>query len=130
MRTKTPLWDKTPYAINEKPLDEYLTARGGSGVISRVFRSLRLPGVCLTNLGFLRKHAKGYEAWQVIETIGVGVLLGADRVEDLDQMREDEGVEKMLGYKPGSARMVRDFLDYLPRRLQVGALDQGVSLAA
>jgi hypothetical protein len=34
------LWDKTPYAINPKPLNEYLTARGGAGLISRAFRSL------------------------------------------------------------------------------------------
>ena len=111
MRTKTPLWDKTPYAINPKPLDEYLTARGGVGLISRVFRGLRLPGACLANLGELRKHAKGFECWQMIETINVGVLLGAERVEDLDQLRQDEGVAKFLGYIPASARAVRDFLE-------------------
>jgi hypothetical protein len=111
MRTKTPLWDKTPYAINPKPLDEYLTARGGAGLISRVFRSLRLPGLCLANLGELRKHAKGYECWQMIETIDTGVLLGAERLEDLDQLRQDEGVVKLLGYVPPSARAMRDFLE-------------------
>jgi hypothetical protein len=108
---KTPLWDKTPFAINPKPLDEYLTARGGAGLISRAFRSLRLPGTCLANLGLLRKHDKGYEGWQMIETINTGVLLGAERLEDLDRLREDEGVEKLLGYAPPSARAVRDFLE-------------------
>jgi hypothetical protein len=61
MKYKTPLCDKTPFAINPKPLDEYLTARGGTGLISRVFRSLRLPGTCQANLGALHRHAKGFE---------------------------------------------------------------------
>jgi hypothetical protein len=111
MKNKTPLWDKTPFAINPKPLDEYLTAHGGAGLISRVFRSLQLPGSCLANLSPLRKHAKGYEGWQVIESINAGVLLGAERLEDLDRLREDEGVQKLLGYVPPSARAVRDFLE-------------------
>lgn len=102
---------KTPFAINPKPLDEYLTAHGGAGLISRAFRSLRLPESCLATLGPLRKQAKGYEGWQVIEAITIGVLLGAERLEDLDRLREDEGVQKFLGYVPPSARAVRDFLE-------------------
>jgi hypothetical protein len=131
MKCKTALWDKTPFAINPKPLDEYLTAHGGAGLISRMFRSLRLPGTCLANLGALRKHAKGYEGWQVIETIDTGVLLGAERLEDLDRLREDEGVQKFLGYVPPSARAVRDFLEKFHdedgyQRAKKSAHDQGL----
>lgn len=111
MKSKTPLWDKTPFAINPKPLDEYLTARGGASLISRVFRSLRLPGTCRANMGILHKHAKGFEGWQTIETINVGVMLGAERVEDLDHLREDEGLQKLLGYVPPSSRAIRDYLE-------------------
>jgi len=111
MRPKTALWNKTPFAINPRPLDEYLTAHGGAGLISRTFRGLRLPGTCLANLGELRKHAKGFECWQMIETMNVGVLLGAERVEDLDRLREDEGIGKLFGYVPPSGRAIRDFLE-------------------
>jgi hypothetical protein len=130
MKYKTPLCDKTPFAINPKPLDEYLTARGGTGLISRVFRSLRLPGTCQANLGALHRHAKGFEGWQTIETINVGVMLGAERLEDLDHLRKDEGVQKLLGYTPPSARAIRDYLEKFHdeqgyRRTKDSAHEQG-----
>jgi len=38
-------------------------------------------------------------------------MLGADCVEDIDRLRDDPAVEKMLGYKPASGRAVRDWLE-------------------
>jgi hypothetical protein len=38
-------------------------------------------------------------------------MLGADCVEDVERLRDDPAVEKMLGYTPVSGRAVRDWLE-------------------
>jgi hypothetical protein len=84
---------------------------GGVAVASRAFRGMQLPGACEANLGHLRRIAAGYPSGQIVETTVLAVMIGADCVEDIDRLREDPAVEKMLGYKPASARAVRDWLE-------------------
>lgn len=111
MRTKTPVQWKIPYAISSEPMPGVVTGLGGIAVASRAFRSLNLPGACEANLGAMRRIAAGYTAGQLVETLGVASMLGAECVEDVDRLREDGAVEKMLGYKPPSGRAVRDWLE-------------------
>jgi hypothetical protein len=102
---------KIPYEIAAQPMPGVVTGLGGVAVGSRAFRGMQLPGACEANLGSLRRIAAGYPSGQIVETAVLGVMLGADCVEDLDRLREDPAVEKMLGYKPASARAVRDWLE-------------------
>jgi hypothetical protein len=88
-----------------------VTGLGGVAVASRAFRGMQLPGACEANLSHLRRIAAGYPSGQIVETAVLAVMMGADCVEDLDRLREDPAVEKMLGYKPASARAVRDWLE-------------------
>ena len=111
MRTKTLAQWKIPYAVSPEPMPGVVTGLGGVAVCSRAFRGMQLPGVCEANLGRLREIAAGYPSGQIVETAVIGVMLGADCVEDLDRLREDPAVEKMLGYKPPSARAIRDWLE-------------------
>ena len=60
---------------------------------------------------WLRRITVGYPCGQIVETAVVAVMLGADCVEDIDRLREDPAVEKMLGYAPASARTVRDWME-------------------
>ncbi len=87
------------------------TALGGVAIISRLFRSMSLPGSCDANLEFLRKIELGYTAGQIIESVVSGLLLGIDCVEDINTMRNDFGLEKILGYKVPSVRCIRDWLE-------------------
>ncbi|MEK7753191.1 MAG: IS1380 family transposase [Acidobacteriota bacterium] len=111
MRTKTLAQWKIPYTVSAEPMPGLVTGLGGVAVCSRAFRGMQLPGACEANLGLLRGIAAGYPSGQIVETAVVGVMLGADCVEDLDRLREDPAVEKLLGYKPPSARTVRDWLE-------------------
>jgi len=108
---KTPLWAKTTFAVDPKPISEHLTAHGGMALLARSFRSLKLPGSCLANFDGFKTRARGFEIWQMIESTLVGLLLGADNVEDLDRLREDPSGERLLGYTPPSARTVREMLE-------------------
>ena len=111
MRTKTLAQWKIPYAVSPEPMPGVVTGLGGVAVGSRAFRGMQLPGACEANLGMLRQIAAGYSAGQIVETVVVAVMLGAECVEDVDRLREDPAVEKMLGYKPPSARAIRDWLE-------------------
>ena len=100
-----------PYEIAAEPMPGVVTGLGGVAVASRAFRGMQLPGACEANLDRLRRIAAGYSSGQIVETAVVAVMLGADCVEDIDRMRDDPAVGKMLGYKPASARAIRDWLE-------------------
>jgi len=111
MRPKTPAQYKIAYEISPKPLDGDITGKGGMPIISQAFRGMKLPGACDANLMNLRKIEAGYTPGQIVETMIIGIMLGADCVEDLDNLRDDPVSEKILGYSPASSRTVRDWLD-------------------
>ncbi len=111
MRPKTPAQWKIPYEISPDPMAGTVTGLGGVAVASRAFRGMKLPGACDANLGSLRRIKLGYTPGEVAETVACALLAGAACVEDVDRIREDEAVGKMLGYAPASARSVRDWLE-------------------
>ena len=111
MRTSTPAQWKIPYEVAAEPMAGLVTGLGGVAVASRAFRGLRLPGLFDANLASLRRITAGYTPGQVAETTVVAVMLGADCVEDIERLRNDPAVEKMLGYPPASGRTVRDWLE-------------------
>lgn len=111
MRPKTPAQWKIPYEISADPMGGTVTGLGGVAVASRAFRGMGLPGACDENLGVLRRIRLGYTAGEIAEAVSCALLLGAECVEDMDRLREDPAMEKMLGYRPPSARAVRDWLE-------------------
>ena len=110
MRTKTPIQDKTPFALGQAPMTGILTARAGLSAVSRVLRSLGLPGLCDTHVP-VRQRARGFTAGQQVESLVLLHAAGGDCMDDMEPLRQDDGVTKMLGYSVPSARCVGDFLD-------------------
>lgn len=111
MKTPIPTLEKTPFALDTTPLAGNHTSRAGAGLIARIFRSLKLPAVCEANLPHHRRTRNGFSPAQYIESISVATLLGIDRLEDIDALREDDALSRVLGYQPPSARSTRDFLE-------------------
>jgi hypothetical protein len=111
MRPKTPAQWKIPYEISPEPMAGTVTGLGGIAVTSRAFRGMKLPDACEANLGSLRRIQPGYTPGEVAGTAVCALLAGAGCVEDVDRLREDPAVAKMLGYAPASARSVRDWLE-------------------
>lgn len=109
MRTKTPLLEKTPFAIDENPMSGALTSNAGLSVVSRVLRSLDLGPACQAHLN-IKQRERGFELAQMVECLVLLNAAGGDYMEDIALLREDQGIEKMLGYAPPSARAVGDFL--------------------
>ena len=111
MKAPIPVLEKTPYALDSVPLEGSHTSRAGAAVTTRLYRNFKLPSVCEANLPRVRQTKKDYSSAQFIETICTGTLLGIERLEDLDGLREDAGLSRITGYTAPSTRATREFLE-------------------
>ncbi|HEO69778.1 MAG TPA: IS1380 family transposase [Candidatus Hydrogenedentes bacterium] len=109
MRTKTPLLEKTPFAIDSNPMQGALTANAGLAAVSRVLRSLELGPACERHLA-VKQRNRGFEPAQVVESLVLLHAAGGDCMRDIEILRQDTAMEKMLGYVAPSPRAVGDFL--------------------
>ena len=109
MRPPTPLQGKTPFEISTEPLAGITTSRAGLSAVSRVLRAINLPGMCEANLA-LKKRRRGFVPGQVAESLVLLHAAGGDCQEDMEKLRADSGLSKMLGYRVPSARCTGDFL--------------------
>jgi len=110
MRTKTPLQEKTPFAIDGKPMEGLLTAQAGLAAFSRAFRSLGGPKRC-EELVRIKQRSRGFTVGQQVESLVLLHAAGGDCMQDMERLRADSGVTKMLGYAVPSERCVADFLE-------------------
>jgi hypothetical protein len=115
---------KTPFAIDPHPLAGACSARAGLSAVSRVFRSLNLPGVCEANLGGLKARKRGLEAGAMIESLLLLHAAGGDCMDDMDRLGEDQGLSRMLGYPLPASRSVRDFLERFHDPARVGEAER------
>lgn len=102
---------KTPFAIDPEPLTGACSARAGLAGVSRVFRSLGLPGSCEANLHDLKHRQRGFKEGQTLESLVLLHAAGGECMDDMERLREDEGLERILGYQPPASRSVKDFLE-------------------
>jgi hypothetical protein len=118
MRPATPLLSKTPFAIDPRPVRGASSARAGLAAVSRVYRSLKLPGLVEANVP-VKFRRRGFEAAQYVESLAVLHVAGGDCVQDIERLREDEGLSKILGYEVPSARAAGEFLEHFhdPQRV-------------
>jgi len=110
MRPKTPLQEKTPFAIDGKPMEGLLTAQAGLAAFSRAFRSLGAPRLCDEQVRVKRRD-RGFTAGQHVESLVLLHVAGGDCMQDMEGLRRDDGVTKMLGYAVPSERCVAEFLE-------------------
>jgi len=110
MRTKTPLQAKTPFAIDAKPMEGLLTSQAGLAAFSRAFRSLGVPELCDAHVR-IKERARGFTPGQQVESLVLLHASGGDCMQDMERLRQDGGVTKMLGYAAPSQRCVADFLE-------------------
>ena len=110
MRTKTPLQEKTPFAIDAQPMEGLLTAQAGLAAFSRAFRSLGGPGLCDAQV-LVKERARGFTAGQHVESLVLLHAAGGDCMQEIEALRRNAAVTKMLGYAVPSERCVADFLE-------------------
>jgi hypothetical protein len=107
---RLPILHKTPFVLDPRPLDEATSPHAGLLAVSRVFRSLGLPGLIEANLP-LRKRRNGFSEAQFIESVALLQSVGGECPEDIHLLAGDDCLERGLGYAPPKATALRTFLE-------------------
>jgi hypothetical protein len=110
MAARLPLLHKTPFVLDSRLLVEATSPRAGALSISRAFRALGLPQLIEANLA-LRRRRRGFAEAQFIETVALLQSIGGECPEDMSLLREDQCLERGLGYELPSVTAVREFLE-------------------
>jgi hypothetical protein len=110
MSRRLPLLHKTPFVLDPRPLAEATSAHAGLLSVSRVFRSLGLPGMVEANLS-LRQRQRGFAEAQLIESLILLQVVGGECPEDIGLLANDSCLERGLGYAPPKATAAREFLE-------------------
>lgn len=110
MRPTTPLLAKTPFAIDPKPMEGALTPMAGLCAFSRAFRSLGAPAAAATYIR-IKQRDSGFPIAQQLESLVLLHIAGGDHMSDIETLRRNEAITKMLGYTPPSERCIADFLE-------------------
>jgi hypothetical protein len=120
MRKKTALQAKTPFAIAPAPMEGLITPYAGLAAVSRALRALGLPESCDTELQ-IKQRQRGYTPGQQVEALILLHAAGWDCMDDMEMLRKDAGLSKMLGYDAPSPRAVGDFLAAFHDEDKIGA---------
>jgi hypothetical protein len=108
-RKPSPAEGEFLFEIDEEPLEECLTAWGGVPLLVRAARSLGVPGLVQEHVK-IKERERGFDEATYVESFLVLNGVGGDCLEDFDQLREDAGVEAILGHEVPSAEAARKFL--------------------
>jgi hypothetical protein len=87
----------------------HVTAHAGVPLIVEVMRA-----VISTRLYRRLRKALGYKKWRVVrrhvESLAMLLVAGGDHVSDIEVLRADQGLGRLVGFEPSSQTQLKDFL--------------------
>jgi hypothetical protein len=122
-RKPSPTESPLLFEIDPEPLAETLTAWGGVPLVVQALRSLRVPASVLRHV-HLKQRERGYDEATMVESFVVLNALGGECVEDFTQLREDAGLQEMLGHEIPSPEAARQFLNQFHAEEKMAAAKQ------
>ena len=108
-KSKSPAEGEFLFQLDPQPLEEIVTCYGGVGLRLRAARSLGVSGSVRRHLS-LKQRQRGLDEASYVESLVVRNALGGDCLEDFDRLREDAGLQEMLGHEVASPEAARQFL--------------------
>jgi len=96
--------------LDPRPLREATSPHAGVLSVSRAFRALSLPQLIEANLP-LRKRQRGFAEAQFIEAMVLLQTIGGECPEDMRLLKDDQCLERGLGYEVPSVTATREFLE-------------------
>ena len=97
------------FEIDPEPAPESLTALGGMPLAVQAFRSLGLPGSVQRHVQ-VKERERGYDEATFIESFLVLQAAGGECVDDFQRLREDAGLEQLIGHAMPSPSAALQFL--------------------
>jgi len=91
-------------------LKEVSTPWSGVTLLVDLFRKIELDQLANKVLP-AKKSSKGLEPGQTVESFVLLSTLGGENNEDMQHLRDDEGLAGILGYTPPSPEAARQWLD-------------------
>jgi len=91
-------------------LEETVTPWAGASTLVEVYRKYGVGDAAERALP-RKKTAKGLSQGQMTESFILLSALGGECVEDIEKLRQDKGLEAMLGYQMPAAETARQWLD-------------------
>lgn len=91
-------------------LREASTPWAGASLLVELFRRSGVEAVANKVLP-AKGSAKGLKHRQMVESFVLLSTLGGDCIEDMGRLRQDEGLEVLLGYRPPAPETARQWLD-------------------
>lgn len=91
-------------------LDEVITPWAGSSVVVESYRRYGV-GDAVDRALPKKKTSKGLTQGQMTESFVLLSALGGECIEDIGRLRQDEGLEAMLGYRMPAPETARQWLD-------------------
>jgi len=111
-------------------LREASTPWAGASLLTELFRRSGVDAVANKVLPS-KGSAKGLKQGQTVESFVLLSALGGECVEDMQRLRDDAGLEGMLGYRPPAPETARQWLDrFHDEGLMLGQPLQGSFLPA
>lgn len=106
-------------------LSEESTAFAGAGLLAELYRQ---AGAGAVAEGVLPKKQslRGLSQGQMVEAFVLLSALGGESLEDMERLRQDQGLATMLGYRPPAAETARQWLDrFHDEEAMAGRPEQG-----
>jgi hypothetical protein len=110
MSAHIPTQNKTPFAIDARPLDEMASPHAGLLATSRAFRALKIPGLVEANLA-LKQRRRGCTDAEYVESLVLLQTVGGECPEDMGLLAGDLCLERGLGFTLPKVSAVRGFLN-------------------
>jgi Transposase DDE domain group 1 len=98
------------FEIDPEPLTEKLTALGGIPLVVQTFRSLGLPESVRQQVQ-IKERDRGYDEPTFVESFVILNAAGGECVDDFERLRQDPGLEEMIGHELPSPTAARQFLN-------------------
>ena len=109
-RKPSPTESPLLFEIDDEPLQETLTAWGGVPLVVQAFRSLNVPASVRQHVR-IKQRERGYDEATMLESFVVLNAVGGECLDDFQHLRDDAGLEEMLGHEVPCPESARQFLN-------------------
>ena len=109
MPRRSPTRQELPFELDPEPAQEILTGMGGLPLIVKAFRELGLPSSIEHHIR-IKQRQRGFDESTFVESFVILNAMGGDCLDDFDRLREDAGLEYLIGHAVPSPEAARKFL--------------------
>jgi hypothetical protein len=98
------------FEIDPEPAQEVLTAWGGVPLVVQTLRSLGLPASVKQHVR-IKERQRGLDEATFVESFVILNAVGGECVDDFQRLREDAGLQELIGHQVPSPSVARTFLN-------------------